>query len=379
MKENNEITVIDYNSLDVETIINYEKGKLSYVDEILNEYEPKFKSLVVKNVDDIIGYESVKNALKLVVKKRNELEDKRVELKANSLKIGRAIDEEANRLKKRFLDIENHLKQQKEIREAELKRIELEAQQQRERAFMQRVSMLSDIGFKSINNGTSFVLSYPELEIYALLTQSDILNLPDNDFNNFYFESKEKFDLIAEHEAAKIERENELKRKEAELKEAEQKQKAIDKQMKIQMLSMNRITYNEQTDYLFYKGHSIGTYTNLFLNVDMPDFMNYLLVDLQKSIAEIDEKILLKEKEDAERRELEKKRIEENAIKMENERRRIEAERIKEIEAGLSDIEKIEVYYKKIKAIEPPVLKLKKHKDLLNNFLLATENLNLKK
>jgi hypothetical protein len=378
MKENKEIVVIDYNSLDVETIINFEKTKLNYVDEILNEYEPQFKALTVKGVDDIQGYENVKNALKLVVKKRNELEDKRVELKANSLKIGRAIDEEANRLKQRFLDIENHLKRQKEIRDAELKRIELEMQQQRERALMQRVAMLSDIGFKTINNGNAFVLSYIELDIYSHITQTEILKFSDNEFNEFYFQNKQQFDLIKEHEKAKLERQKEIERKQAEIERAAKEQKETEKQMKLQMLSMNRIVYNKETDYLFYKGHSIGTYNDLFLNMPMPDFMNYLLVDLQKSIASIDENIIQKEKEEAERLEMQKKQIAEEAIRMENERKKIEAEKQKELEENLSDIEKLQIYYSKIKSIEPPTLKMKKNKVILNNFILFIETLNLK-
>lgn len=75
-----------------------------------NEYLP----LMVKDYNDKEGYELCKNAKKTVVAKRIAVEQRRKELKAESLEVGRMIDSKAKDITAQLVAIEEHLYEQQE-------------------------------------------------------------------------------------------------------------------------------------------------------------------------------------------------------------------------------------------------------------------------
>ena len=77
--------------LSTEEIIQNEIRKYSVADAVIAEYKDKFKGLKIKGIDDKQGYKAVKEARSIMRKLRTGVEDKRKELKADSLKIGAII------------------------------------------------------------------------------------------------------------------------------------------------------------------------------------------------------------------------------------------------------------------------------------------------
>jgi hypothetical protein len=72
------------------------------------------------NCDTDEGYKQTCDAVQLCVKLRNEIEKKRVELKADSLAWGRKVDAEAKRLKEKLLEIEEPLKAKRLVVDARI-------------------------------------------------------------------------------------------------------------------------------------------------------------------------------------------------------------------------------------------------------------------
>ena len=93
------------------------------------EMSKKYMGLVVKDPDDAEGFKAAHNARIIVKGKRVEVEKKRVELKADALKYGRAVDSEAKRITALLQPIEDHLIAQEKVVTDEKERIEREKQE----------------------------------------------------------------------------------------------------------------------------------------------------------------------------------------------------------------------------------------------------------
>jgi len=83
--------------------------KYSVTDEALAQYRKEFLPLTIKGLDDVEGYEQVREARLFIKAERVNVEKKRVELKEDSLRYGRAVDTEAKRITEAILEVENHL------------------------------------------------------------------------------------------------------------------------------------------------------------------------------------------------------------------------------------------------------------------------------
>ena len=134
--------------LSTEEIIQNEIRKYSVADAVIAEYKEKFKGLKIKGIDDKKGYQAVKEARSIMRKLRTGVEDKRKELKADSLKIGAGIDGEAKRLTMLIVEVEDPLKDKLEKIgteiQAEKDRIEKEAEEK----LNARVKELEEVGLK---------------------------------------------------------------------------------------------------------------------------------------------------------------------------------------------------------------------------------------
>lgn len=99
----------------------------SVTNAALAEMRTQYGGLRVLGVDDAEGYAVCKEARKVVRAKRLEVENRRKELKAESLAFGRAVDNEAARITEAIAEIEGHLVGQLAIVDDEKKRREEEA------------------------------------------------------------------------------------------------------------------------------------------------------------------------------------------------------------------------------------------------------------
>lgn len=115
-------------------------------DAALAELKSKFS--LVPDPSTKEGYAEIKASLKVVQPYLKKLEDKRVELKADSLARGRLIDSEAKRIKGILLEIRDQLKLAKQSRDDELeaiKQAELDKQAAHISAIEQKVADINSL------------------------------------------------------------------------------------------------------------------------------------------------------------------------------------------------------------------------------------------
>ncbi len=113
--------------------------RYSITDATIAEMSAKYMGLIVKDPTDEAGFAAAHNARTIVKGKRIEVEKKRVELKADALKYGRAVDAEAKRIKALLQPIEEHLIAQEKIVTDEKDRKEREAQEKAERERLEAI------------------------------------------------------------------------------------------------------------------------------------------------------------------------------------------------------------------------------------------------
>ena len=135
-------------SLSTDDIIQNEIRKYSVADAVIAEYKDKFKGLKIKGIDDKQGYKAVKEARSIMRKLRTGVEDKRKELKADSLKIGAGIDAEAKRLTNLIVEVEDPLKNRIEAIDAEIQAEKDKAEKEAEEKLNVRVKELEEVSLK---------------------------------------------------------------------------------------------------------------------------------------------------------------------------------------------------------------------------------------
>ena len=134
--------------LSTEEFIQNEIRKYSVADAVIAEYKEKFKGLKIKGIDDKKGYQAVKEARSIMRKLRTGVEDKRKELKADSLKIGAGIDGEAKRLTMLIVEVEDPLKDKLEKIDTEIQAEKEKAEKEAEEKLNARVKELEEVGLK---------------------------------------------------------------------------------------------------------------------------------------------------------------------------------------------------------------------------------------
>jgi len=103
--------------------------KYSVTDEALAQYRKEFLPLTIKGLDDVEGYEKVREARLFIKGERVNVEKKRVELKASVLEYGRAVDAEAKRITVAIEEVENHLIAEQKKIDDQVARIKFEKEQ----------------------------------------------------------------------------------------------------------------------------------------------------------------------------------------------------------------------------------------------------------
>ena len=142
------IEEVSNHSLSTDEIIQNEIRKYSVADAVIAEYKDKFKGLKIKGIDDKKGYQAVKEARSIMRKLRTGVEDKRKELKADSLKIGAGIDGEAKRLTMLIVEVEDPLKDKLEKIDTEIQAEKDKAEKEAEEKLNARVKELEEVGLK---------------------------------------------------------------------------------------------------------------------------------------------------------------------------------------------------------------------------------------
>jgi hypothetical protein len=95
--------------------INSEIKKFNLADAAIAELKAKYSSLAIVDANDKEGYKKVSEGRKEVKKARNAVENKRKELVEDSVKLQKAVNGEAARLKNLLLEIEAPFRRKRRV------------------------------------------------------------------------------------------------------------------------------------------------------------------------------------------------------------------------------------------------------------------------
>ena len=203
----------------IEEVIQNEIKKFDVKETDIDTAVEAYGKLKIIGIDDKEGYDAVYQARVVFRNMRTAIEERRKELKADSLKIGRAIDVEASRLTGKFLPVEGFLVAQVKLIDNEKERLKLEEKEKVEREKRQRiegrVNKLRGIGFQWFALHDVFTSNDQTISIDVLLLDT----MPDEDFQDFYNTEALKYTdyVIAEQrrkaEAEQLKKEADIARK----------------------------------------------------------------------------------------------------------------------------------------------------------------------
>jgi hypothetical protein len=350
-----------------EQIVTTELTKFDAVTPKIEELSAQFLPLRIANIEDKDGYEEVKKALKVMIGTRTAVEDKRKELKADSLAFGRAVDSRAKEITAMLFPIEYHLSSEKEKIDNEIEAIAEKAEYERQQVIAKKHNALIAAGMNLVGNEYRFHTAHTLETLPAI----NLETLSDDAFDEYVL-------MIDNLHNAEIERiKNEDKQREAEanrlIEEAEKlaAQKAeIENEMKaltqerldarIVVLESLGLIVSQISPFIFYKSTSLVT-TDELRSFSVSDWavklasIKQVIIDIDKSIAE-QEEFAKKEAEIKLKAEL---------IDAQN----AEIERV----SNLDDKHKYLDYISKINAIPKPELKTAKWKKILLNSIIIPD------
>jgi len=133
-------------------LVQAELSKYDTVIPAVEELKSQFMSLAIVDINDKENYEKVKEGIKFIISKRTAIEEKRKELKADSLAFGRAVDARAKEIVSLINPIEEHLKAQKLKIDEEIESIKRQGEERRQAIIMARHNKLLEIGFSLVGN-----------------------------------------------------------------------------------------------------------------------------------------------------------------------------------------------------------------------------------
>jgi hypothetical protein len=181
-------------------LIKKELVKFDVVVPKIEELKNQCMPLTIKSVDDREGYEKVSKALRFVVGKRTAVEDKRKELKADSLKFGQAVDGRAKEIAALLAPIETHLKTLKDGIDSQVKEIEAKKERDRLEKIQQRHKALLAQNMPLIGNEYQWVGTEKEETLLSL----NIETMSDESFEEY----RANVALLNDREKELIEEEN---------------------------------------------------------------------------------------------------------------------------------------------------------------------------
>jgi hypothetical protein len=336
------------------------KTELTKFDEVvpkIEELKAQFLPLTIIDINDTDGYKSVSEALKFVVKKRTSIEDKRKELKADSLAYGKAVDARAREITQMLSPIEQHLREQKEKVDDELLRMESVKQLEKQLVIQNRHKSLLDVGMQLIgneyvNNNYSDYSSFPTINLETL-TDEDFdshIAILKNLYNLEEFKRKGEEKRIAQEKAKFEEEQMKLK--------AEQEAIYQEKlEMRLEVLTNLGCVVSGITDFVFYKSMSVVT-TNEIKLMTIQEW-SYKLSEIKDRIAKFEQSVV------------------DEALEVEKLHKKKQEEEIKaklQMIANMKEKEKISYYATQLLKVERPIMNTQKWNNELNKISIFISN-----
>lgn len=372
-------------------MISKELTKFDSVIPKVQELAKEFMPLTIKSVDDKDGYAEVANAIRFIVSKRTAIEEKRKELKADSLAFGRAVDARAKEITAMLEPIEMHLKKEKLRIDAEKERIEREIEEKKQAKINERIQRLFSLQMWQTQTEFIWNSKLKGQEISILRINVELYT--DEEFDEFFNTTKNIVDAeIAELNRIELQKKAEAERIESEKKALEAEKARIDKEIadmkNERTIIRNKILIDLGLGVVSHSHHwgfmkkangidfvplvhcdDIKNWNNDIWNAEL-EKLKVVVENLKVAEAEAEKK------REAEMEERLRKQLEDK-IKQEAEAEQIAAElaraqqEIKAAEeaeklAGLSDKELFQDYINKLIAVPKPNLRTKKWQGYLS-------------
>jgi len=316
-----------------EEIIQTELTKFDAVIPAIKELSSEFLPLKINGIDDTEGYEKVTKALRFMVSKRVAVEEKRKELKADSLAFGRAVDGRAKEITNMLNPIEEHLKQEKQKIDDYHEMLKIKEEEQKKAKYDERNRRLNEVGMFLVGSNylyggvnTDVCLPNINLELYS-----------DADFDTFINETNKYH-----QEQKRIFIENDkIKQEVSSLK----KERATFRNSILINMGLGVVSFNEYWLYFPDKENSMQ-YATIISYKEVEDLdadaWDKRLIEIKNKIAECDEQ----HKNNVE------KLIQDAIVKKQ--------EQQKDDELNLSDKEKFDFYINKLLELPKPIMSTKK-------------------
>ena len=373
-------------SVGIVEIIRSELTKFDVVVPAVNELAKQFLPLKIISADDKVGYSDVSRALRLIVSKRTAVEEKRKELKADSLTFGKAVDTRAKEITAMLQPIEDHLKSQKlwfeseverikaeeQERKNELERIKAEEQERKNKIIDDRLDKL--MGLNMYQTVTEFIWKSKLSEDEVSILRVNLELWSDEDFEFFRLDLKSKVDAENEFIAEKDRiLKAEAEKVEAEKKAIEDQKQALEKELQEMRSQRASLRYKALSD-LGLGTMSFSPYWSFIFKYITPAIVNFVHNDdiMFLNSPEWNDLLESTKKHLEELKNLEQKAAdiekEKQAVIIANEeKQRQEAAKAAEAEklANMSDKDIYLEYINRLKEVTHPVLKTKKWQGVL--------------
>jgi hypothetical protein len=336
------------------------KTELVKFDEVIpkiEELKKEFLPLKISSIDDEEGYQEVAKALKFVIGRRTAIEDKRKELKADSLAYGRAVDSRAKEITLMLNPIEQHLREQKENVDDQIRAIEREKEEENQKILEAKHNLLVSLDMQLLGNqyinieyGDDFTLPSINLE-----------TLPNEEWDEYIDGVRKVYEKVKQAkliEQEKIAQEKaKFEEQQAKLKEEQDAIYQEKLQMRLEVLVSLGCQTSNVTDFVFYKQMSVIT-TNEIKTMTIQDWSN-ALNSIKDRIAKYEQNLV------------------DEALEVERAKKQKEDEEAKlklQMIANMKEKEKISYYAKQLLLVEKPEMTTQKWGNELKKLVAYIES-----
>lgn len=338
-------------------LVKTELVKFDDVIPKIEELKKEFLPLKITSIDDEEGYQEVAKALKFVIGRRTAIEEKRKELKADSLAYGRAVDSRAKEITLMLNPIEQHLREQKESVDEQIRAIEREKEEQNQKILEAKHNLLVSLDMQLLGNQYINIEYGDDYTLPAI----NLETLPNEEWDEYVDSIRKLHEKVKQAkliEQEKIAQEKALfEEQQAKLKEEQDAIYQEKLQMRLEILIGLGCQTSNVTDFVFYKQMSVIT-TNEIKTMTIQDWSN-ALNNIKDRIAKYEQNLV------------------DEALEVERAKKQKEDEEAKaklQMIANMKEKEKISYYAKQLLAVEKPEMNTQKWGNELKKLVAYIES-----
>jgi hypothetical protein len=365
-------------------LVSTELTKFDVVVPKVAELSAEFMPLKITSIEDKDSYNEVSKALRFIVSKRTAVEEKRKELKADSLAFGRAVDARAKEITLMLSPIEDHLKNEKQRIDDEIENLKRIEQEAKDKFINDRILRLLSIGFAqtmtefiwysklNVSNTESFLKINIELwsdeDFYEFTSRIEQINKTEKETLIFQDELRKAQEERIREERQKLEEEqNKLKAETDKLWEEMDKIKNDRTQFRNSVLTnlgLGVLSFNNY--WLYFKRKNVYNNVSIILREEVENFSNE---EWQNALVSIDTRIEELKRQDQIDEEVDKRKILDEQKSEQIDIEEVAEEKLNIFISNLSDKEKFEVYVASLLDITEPEMKTKKYQGFVTGLV----------